>query len=384
VFNSAHQATGMQPKALASAVYAYAANIDNLGALGGAVKLMAHKHASLSILPSQYPIVGSNLLETLTELLTEAGFPKPTIDTIIAAWAKAYGQLSNILITAEEALYKEAEAVEGGWRGWRKFIVKTKTVESQGGANITSFEMVPEDGGKVPAYLPGQYTTVRAHVPAHGDLPACTQPRQYSLSKASDGKSFRITVKREDPRAPSAQVCPVMGAVASPAGRVSNLLHSTLQEGSIVELAPPFGEFHLDPKASTPVVLLAGGVGLTPMLAMAEAASAGGRGVTFLYAVESGAHHPMKNWLRMQVKPNFAARVWYRSPAATDKLGEDYDVAGMMDLTAVPREQLLPKDADYYLCGPMTFMSSQMDKLKEMGVPANKIHAEAFGTGVPH
>lgn len=125
---------------------------------------------------------------------------------------------------------------------------------------------------------------------------------QYSLSKAADGVSFRITVKREDPRAPSAQVCPVMGAVATPAGRVSNLLHSTMQEGSVVELAPPFGEFHLDPKASTPVVLLAAGVGLTPMLAMAEAASAGGRAVTFLYAVESGAHQPMKQWLKMQVR----------------------------------------------------------------------------------
>lgn len=273
--------------------------------------------------------------------------------------------------------------MSGGWRGWRKFIVKSKTVESQGGANITSFEMVPQDGGAVPAYHPGQYTTVLAQVPASGEFPACKQPRQYSLSKAADGKSFRITVKREDPR--GAQTCPVMGNHApSPAGRVSTLLHQTLQEGSVVELAPPFGEFHLDPKASTPVVLLAGGVGLTPMLAMAEAATAGGRGVTFLYAVESGAHHPMKKWLQMQVKPNFAARVWYRTPSEEDKLGEDYHVKGVMDLKAMPKEQLLLKDADYYLCGPASFMSKQMAVLKELGVPAAKIHAEAFGTGMPN
>lgn len=84
------------------------------------------------------------------------------------------------------------------------------------------------------------------------------------------------------------------------------------------------------------------------------------------------------------MKPNFSARVWYRNPSASDALGTDYDCAGMMDLKAMPKDKVVVADADYYLCGPASFMAGQMASLKELGVPADKIHAEAFGTGVPH
>eukprot|EP01113_Clastostelium_recurvatum_P001350 TRINITY_DN10553_c0_g2_i1.p1 TRINITY_DN10553_c0_g2~~TRINITY_DN10553_c0_g2_i1.p1 ORF type:complete len:279 (-),score=51.62 TRINITY_DN10553_c0_g2_i1:575-1411(-) len=149
VFNMAHQETGAQPTALANAVFAYAANIDNLGALGKAVSLIAHKHASLQISPSQYPIVGENLLASVKEVLGDA-VDQPTID----AWAVAYQQLADILIGAEASLYKQAAETQGGWAGWRPFVVARKEVESD---EIISFYLEPADHGKLPTYKPGMH-----------------------------------------------------------------------------------------------------------------------------------------------------------------------------------------------------------------------------------
>lgn len=85
-FNPAHQAVGKQQRALAGAITAYAANIDNLAVLGSAVELIAQKHASLMIKPEHYPIVGQNLLASIREVLGEGA-----TDDVINAWGAAYG-----------------------------------------------------------------------------------------------------------------------------------------------------------------------------------------------------------------------------------------------------------------------------------------------------
>lgn len=393
VFNHAHQATGMQPKALATAVYAYAANIENLTPLLPAVSLMAHKHVSLSILPSQYPIVGTNLLETLKELLLSAKFPEETVAAVISAWASAYGQLANILITEEEKLYKAAEAAPGGWRGWREFVIERKEMEAESG--IASFYLVPKDGGDVPPHIPGQFTTVRINVPGVNGEPSYYQPRQYTLSAPANGKQFRITVKRED-----AASCPATGAAASasssgcpfmkketaPAGVVSNIMHQQCV-GNVVELAPPFGDFVLH-QAKSPVVVLAAGVGITPMVSIVEGALEQGRPVSFIYGCHSGAHHPMRSWLDAHkaspaAKDNrFASRVFYSHPTATNVAGTHYDAAGRVNAATLDADllRLASPDTDYYLCGPGPFMRDVIAQLKERGVSGKKIHAEAFGS----
>ena len=71
-FNPAHQHSGGQQKALAGAICAYAANIDNLAALGPAVELIAQKHCSLGIQPEHYPIVGKHLLAAIKDVLGDA------------------------------------------------------------------------------------------------------------------------------------------------------------------------------------------------------------------------------------------------------------------------------------------------------------------------
>ncbi|KAG5461929.1 MAG: globin-like protein [Olpidium bornovanus] len=221
VFNSGHQATGTQQAALAAAVHAYAANIDNLGALGPAVTRIAHKHASLGVVPEQYPVVGENLLWAVKDVLGDAATPQ-----LLDAWAVAYARLADIFIRAEADLYKEAAATPGGWNGWRKFRVDRKVRESD---EIVSFYLPPQDGRALPKFKPGQYISVRVFVPELG----LYQPREYSLSDAPNDKTFRISVKRE------------FAADARPAGRVSNLLHEGLSEGSEIEVTHPYGDFTL-------------------------------------------------------------------------------------------------------------------------------------------
>lgn len=130
-FNPANQAGGTQQRALASAICAYAANIDNLEVLGGAVELIAHKHTSLQIKPEHYPIVGENLLASIREVLGDGA-----TDDVINAWAEAYGFLADILIGREKQIYKESAEKEGGWDGFRRFKIERKERESD---IITSF-----------------------------------------------------------------------------------------------------------------------------------------------------------------------------------------------------------------------------------------------------
>jgi nitric oxide dioxygenase len=121
--------------ALFSAVAAYARNIDNLGALAGAVERIAHKHTGFLIQPEQYHIVGSHLLATLKEMGGNA-----VTEEVLTAWGKAYGVLADIFIGRESELYREKASQDGGWQGTRPFIIKEKRQESE---LITSFVLAP-------------------------------------------------------------------------------------------------------------------------------------------------------------------------------------------------------------------------------------------------
>src|SRR5262245_45145474 len=124
-FNPAHQQAGDQQRALAGAICAYAANIDNLAALGPAVELIAQKHCSLGILPEHYPIVGKHLLVAIKDVLGEAAS-----NEVIAAWGEAYGLLAQIFIDREAEIYSTQRSASGGWNGYRRFVVGRKTAES--------------------------------------------------------------------------------------------------------------------------------------------------------------------------------------------------------------------------------------------------------------
>ncbi|HEY3536999.1 MAG TPA: NO-inducible flavohemoprotein [Trinickia sp.] len=355
LFNQTHQASGTQAHTLAHAVYAYAANIDNLGALGSAVGRIANKHASLNIRPEHYPIVGENLLASVVEVLGDA-----VDEQTLEAWRAAYAQLAGIMIGAEAKLYGAAP-----WSGYRPFVVSRKEVESD---EITSFYLTPADGGAACGFVPGQFVSVKRYV---GDL-GVDQPRQYSLSDAPHGKWLRISVKRE------------AGREDVPAGRLSTLLHEGVEVGSIVEVTAPMGEFRLDLEKTTPVVLVSGGVGVTPMMSMISTlvAAASPRRIAFVHACRNGRVHAFKSWLAqtMATHANVSRAVFYEEVSETDREGVDYDLTGRIDFSRIAHRAILP-DADYYLCGPVPFMQQQREALIALGVDAARIHTEVFGSG---
>ena len=356
-FNMAHQEQGQQQQALARAVYAYAENIDDPSSLSAVLQNIANKHASLDVRPEQYPIVGEHLLGAIKDVLGDAA-----TDEIISAWAQAYGNLADVLMGMESELREHRAAQVGGWNGWRTFIVKEKRPES---SVITSFVLQPADGKPIANFEPGQYISVAVRVPALG----LQQIRQYSLSDMPNGQTYRITVKRE------------AGDGQQPAGYVSSLLHDQIEVGSEVQIAAPYGSFHIDVDATTPIVLISGGVGLTPMISMLKRAIQDpARQVVFVHGARNSAVHAMRDRLKQTAAThaNFRAIIFYDSPSPTDTQGQDYDYPGFIDLDLIAREVLLP-EADYYICGPIPFMRIQHDKLKSLDIHESKIHYEVFG-----
>ena len=185
IFNMANQAMGAQKRALADSVFAYAANIDRLEALGPLVSRIANKHVSLQIAPEHYPIVGKYLLEAMQEhlRLTEG-------DPILSAWTEAYAALAGIFIDAEEDLYHQSEQKPGGWRGFRSFVIRDIKLEA---TDVKSVYLFPEDGEPVAGFEPGQYIGIKIEAGSyeHDEI------RQYSLSSAPNHEFYRITVKAE-------------------------------------------------------------------------------------------------------------------------------------------------------------------------------------------
>jgi nitric oxide dioxygenase len=360
VFNQGNQRSGAQQEALAMAVAAYAEHIDHPDVLMPVLERVAAKHISLGIRPEHYAIVGRHLLASIAEVLGEAATP-----ALIDAWAAAYGQLADLLMGMEKQGYQQAADQAGGWTGWRAFRVQARRAESE---EITSFEMVPADGGQVPAYLPGQYVSVRLLVPELG----YRQPRQYSLSDAPGRGYLRISVKRE------------AAGTDHPAGMVSNRLHNHIQEGDVIEMAPPGGDFFLHQERQTPVVLISAGVGITPMMSMLAhlQATAPQRPLRFVHAARHAGVQAFGLQVRELTQKMADAKAWFVHEAMRpDAALAQPDALGRIDLHHLASLNMLPPDADYYLCGPKGFMASQIQALKERGIAASRIHAEVFGTG---
>ncbi|KAI2739163.1 hypothetical protein DTO013F2_9438 [Penicillium roqueforti] len=360
IFNTVHQTTGEQPAALAHAVWAYAVNIDQPDSLSTTVSRIGHKHASLGVMPAHYPIVGEHLLGAIKDVLGPAAD-----EQVLDAWKAAYQQLADIFINFEQGLYQQGLKTPGGWKGWRKFYISKKVPESD---EIISFHLTPMDKDALPPYQPGQFVSVRCYVPELGSY----QPRQYSLSDVPNKDYFRISVKRE------------FAKDSKPGGHISNVLHESLPEGAELDLSMPFGDFVLDINTTTPVVLISGGVGLTPMMSMLKTIvnqRGQARRVVFAHAARNGRVHAMKNDLIQIVAENpvVSRIVFYEDVAENDMQGVDYDHVGRMDLAKIKDKAILP-DADYYICGPQPFMKAQRKILETLGVSPERIHMEVFGS----
>lgn len=262
------------------------------------------------------------------------------------------------------------------WSGYRSFLVDRRVSECDG---VTSIWLKPEDGKPLISFQPGQHLTVK--------LPISKLPRPivrcYSLSSAPSASdidaqgAYRITVKDI-----------TSGGAAAPASSgadeqsVSHFINQSLQFGDRVELKAPAGQFYLDESSDRPVVLLAGGIGITPMISMLHHIRAAGsdRTAILFYGVRNGREHALANELAelTDAMPNVHIVTCYSQPRPEDQADKDYQVHGRVTIELL--QQILPGNAfDFYLCGPSPFMESLYDGLTQWQVPLDRIRFEAFG-----
>ena len=353
LFNHSNQGeSGAQVHALAAAILAYARNIENLGALAPAVERIAQKHIGYHILPEHYPFVANALLAAIKDVLEDAA-----TDEIITAWGEAYWFLADILKAREVVIRESIVTSEGGWDGWREFRVTQKIRES---SLITSFVLHPTDGLPVLRHKPGQYLTFRLKPAGRPDL-----KRNYSISSGPNGEFYRISVKRED---------------AGHGG--SRFLHDDVQIGDVLETTPPAGDFFLSEEDQRPVILLSGGVGLTPMVSMVEAIARehSSREVHYVHGTLSSETHAMDTHVRALKEscPGLHVATFYSHPMPQDVLGDTHSGEGYVPIEWLTRHTPL-EEADIYVCGPKGFLRTYITDLSMAGVPSSRIHYEFFG-----
>ncbi len=262
---------------------------------------------------------------------------------------------------------REAEQAQTGWNGIRKFTVVKKVCECE---DINAFYLKPHDGRPLPAFKPGQYLTFQL------DLPGRDKPliRCYSLSDSPHQKDYyRVTIKKE--KAPPDK--PEL-----PPGAGSGFFSDVVKEGDILNVKAPTGHFFLDMTKMNPVVLIAGGVGITPMLCMANAIAASGskRETWFFFGVRNQREHIHKLELEKLAAENDSIHlhVCYSKPSEKDVKGRDYHHEGRVGIELL--KELLPSNNfEYYLCGNGAFMKSITDGLEVWGVPDKDVYFEAFG-----
>ncbi|MDY0749062.1 NO-inducible flavohemoprotein [Paucibacter sp. R3-3] len=348
-FNEAHQASGNQARALAGAVLAYASHIDQLDALAPALPRIVQKHVALGVQPEHYPVVGRCLLQAIREVLGTAA-----TDEIIAAWGEAYAGLAKLLIDAEEQVQSANAASDGGWRGSRPLRVARKDRESE---LITSFYLEPIDGLPLQRFSPGQYLTLVLEIEGR------EMRRHYSLSDAPGKPWYRISVKRET------------------GGRASNWLHDQAVVGTALKANAPSGDFVLDQEAPRPLVLVTGGVGITPAMSMLEVAAPTGRPVHFIHAARHGGVHAFRERVQRlaathsNVQPIFV----YDTPRTDDEPHTTGFVTEALLAQHLPED----RDVDLYFLGPKPFMQSVYASGLALGIPTHQLRYEFFGPMEP-
>jgi ferredoxin-NADP reductase/MOSC domain-containing protein YiiM len=244
------------------------------------------------------------------------------------------------------------------WPGFRGMRVAQVRKESD---SVTSFILVPIDGQALHAAQPGQFVVLR--LPVDPEKPPVI--RSYSLSDLPGAEHYRISVKSES------------------SGLGSSFLCNRVREGDILDVSAPRGSFTLR-RGDNPVVLLSAGVGATPVISMlhALAAERSARQVWWIYGARNRANHPFAEESRLLLNqlPHGRAYVMYSKPTSNDQPGRDFDGAGHIE-AAVIEKIGVPRNGEFFLCGPSSFLENMRESLQNLGVLAQHIHVEIFGAG---
>lgn len=251
---------------------------------------------------------------------------------------------------------RAAKPIFRAWSGERPFQVAAVVDEAVG---YKSFYLVPTDGLPLPRFEPGQYLTFSLQVdPQRKPIVRC-----YSLSERPREDYYRVTIK------------------LSKAGQGSVYFHRHVHVGSTLQIQAPQGAFFLNPTDQLPIVLVAGGVGITPILSMANSIvhNRSERPVYLFAGFRNSNEHPCREQLAAIVEQkNFHCDVSYSRPLPTDRPGHDYSHVGHATIVRI-RELLPSSNFRFYVCGPPAMMEDLVPALYRWGVPANHVHFEAFG-----
>jgi len=189
--------------------------------------------------------------------------------------------------------------------------------------------------------------------------------RSYSLSGPLSDEQYRVSVKVE------------------PNGAGGTYLSSAIRAGDVLDVSEPRGSFVLQ-SGDAPVVLLSAGIGATPVLAMLHvlAAAASPREVWWLHGARNRKSHSFAAESRRLLGTLARGRghIRYSRPDAEDREGQDYDAAGHLELKVLD-ELRVPREGDFYLSGPSSFLSELTAGLTAWGVPSDRIHSEIFSGG---
>jgi MOSC domain-containing protein YiiM/ferredoxin-NADP reductase len=242
--------------------------------------------------------------------------------------------------------------------GFRTLRVERRQPEC---IDVVSFVLAPTDGEPLTLPIAGQFVVLRMRLAAEG--PALF--RSYSLSALPSDRQYRISVKVE------------------PHGAGGRYLGGEVRVGDVIDVSDPRGSFTLQPTNGA-VVLLSAGIGATPVLAMLHALAASGsaRPVWWLHGARDGATRSFAAETRelLGTLAHARSRIWYSGPGAGDRPGIDYDAEGRIDVPALA-ELGVPRDGDFYLCGPPPFLADLEKGLVAWGVDAGRIHSEIFAGG---
>ncbi|HDF2228220.1 TPA: nitric oxide dioxygenase [Staphylococcus aureus] len=332
MFNQTNQKRGMQSSALAQAVMAAAVNIDNLSVIKPVIMPVAYKHCALQVYAEHYPIVGENLLKAIQDV---TGLEEN--DPVIQAWTKAYGVIADVFIQIEKEIYDQMM-----WIGFKPFKITNIKQESE---DIKSFTVETEEYD-FSEFTPGQYITVDV---SSDKLPYRAK-RHYSIV-SGDKNHLTFGVKRD--------------VTTEHEGEVSTILHDEIKEGDMINLAAPVGGFVLE-NTTEPQLFLGSGIGVTPLVAMYEAASAKGLDTQMVQVAENEQHLPFKDNFNSIASHHDNAKLYTH---LKDKQG----YIGAEELKA-----FLANKPEIYICGGTKFLQSMIEALKSLNYDMDRVHYETF------
>lgn len=259
-----------------------------------------------------------------------------------------------------------------GWKGFREFIVIRRQIEDTQ-ASICSFYLKPIDGHALPKFKPGQFLTFKLMIPDPATGQEKTVIRCYSLSDSYHPDYYRVSIKR----VPSPDSRPELAPGVS-----SNYFHDHVEEGVRLQIRAPSGHFHLIEEEALPVVLIGGGIGITPMLSILNTLLESGnkREIWLFYGVRNGSELIMQAHLRSLAKAHnrFHLHCCFSNPAVHEIEGVDYQHRGRVDSTLL-RTTLGLQRYQFYICGPKPMMETLVPGLLELGVQSGDVYYESFG-----